>query len=200
MMPTESPPKAKRETWADWIPPGWFGPTDEELITRDELLEQTRELGAEIHPRTLQIMEKQGLVPRPVRRWHDGATRALYAPWVVDLVIRAYLHRRKRWSPEEAQADIRDAVKQAMFGSDLDKWGGRGIPLEFVTQLHELAQRQAKITGTPIPTAEVRFFDAEGRTIATIRQHFTEEEVELRKMIHERLSTIHQTTEGEGSK
>jgi hypothetical protein len=185
-MPTKAPPK--RETWENWIPPGWFGPTDEELITRDELLDRVRELGADIHPRTLQIMEKDGLVPRPIRRWHGDAVRAIYAPWVVELVIRAYLHRRKRWSLEEAQADMREAVKSAIAGYSMDTWGGHGIPLEFVSQLHELAQRQAEITGSPVPSAEVRFFDADGRTIATIRKTFTEEDERLRKMIQERMA------------
>lgn len=164
--------KPSKETWQDWIPsePGWFGPTDEELITRDELLERVEELGVKIHPRTLQQLESQGLMPRPVRRWHDGAVRALYAPWVVDLAIRAQERRRGKWPLDKAQADVREAAKQAIFTYGMDKWGGRGIPMEFLIQLKELADRQTTRSGTAIPSAEIRFLDADGRPVATLHQ------------------------------
>jgi hypothetical protein len=180
MPTTTTPPKTKprdhRLTWRDWIPaePGWFGPTDEELITRDELLDRVQELGVKIHPRTLQILENQGLVPRPIRQWHEGAVRALYAPWVVDLAMRAYDRRQGRWPLEKARADVRDAVKRAIFTYGMDRWGGKGIPLDFTKHLVELARRQESITGRPVPVVEVRFLDADDRAVATIRQDVSE--------------------------
>jgi len=161
---------ATGETWVDWVPHGWLAPTDEQLITRDELLKRAHEFGVEIHPRTLQQLENHGYMPRPVRRWHNGAVRALYAPWVVDLAIRAYTRRRGKWSPEAIQADVRDAVKSAMTLNDMDTWEGRGIPMEFIRQLNELADRQATKSGEPIASVEVRFVGVNGRTVATIRQ------------------------------
>ncbi len=161
---------ATGETWADWIPPGWLAPIDEQLITRDELLRRAHEFGVEIHPRTLQQLENRGYLPRPVRRWHDGAVRALYAPWVVDLAIRASTRRRGKWSPDAIRADVRDAVKGAMLVNDLDTWGGSGIPREFTRHLNELAERQATVSGEPIASVEVRFVGANGRVVATIRQ------------------------------
>ncbi len=180
-MPTDQKEATapSRETWVDWIPAGWFGPSDEELITRDELLNRARALGADIHPRTLQILENQGLVPRPVRRWHDGAVRALYAPWVVDLTLRAYERRRGRWPLDRALEDVRGAVKNAMFVYAMDRWGGRGIPLEFMEQLRELADRQTAITGTPIVSAEIRFLDESGRVVATLRQLVRDQDADL---------------------
>ena len=171
-MPTAEAPPKTRETWIDWIPdePGWFGPTDEELITRDELLERVKDLGVKIHPRTLQQLENQGLMPRPVRRWHDGAVRALYAPWVVDLAIRAQERRRGKWPLDKAQADVREAAKQAIVTYGMDKWGGTGIPLDFTRHLVGLARRQESITGKPVPVVEVRFLDTDDRAVATMRQ------------------------------
>ncbi len=84
--------------------------TARELITRDELLKRVRNLGVQVHPRTLQSIEKLGLCPRPIRRWHKGAVRALYASWAVDIVVRAQYHSRNHTPLELAKADMRDLV------------------------------------------------------------------------------------------
>ena len=162
------PDDTVRETWIDWVPSGWLGPADEELITRDELLSRVKALGVEIHPRTLQILENQGLVPRPVRRWHNGAVRALYAPWVADLALRAYARRRGRWPLDKARADVRDYVKGAIYINKMDT--DQLVSRDFLAHLRELASRHAERTGTPIHSSEIRFLDADGQPVATLRQ------------------------------
>ena len=167
-MPTDQ----HTETWANWMPSGWIGPADEELITRGELLTRAKGFGADIHPRTLQILENQGLVPRPIRRWHDGAVRALYAPWVVDLALRAYERRRGKWPLERAIEDVRGAVKGAIFTHLMDT--DQLVSDRLLAQLRELADQHAQRTGTPIQSSEIRLLDAEGRAVATLRLKFSD--------------------------
>ncbi len=167
-MPTDQ----HTETWADWMPSDWIGPADEELITRDELLTQAKAGGADIHPRTLQILENQGLVPRPIRRWHDGAVRALYAPWVVDLALRAYERRRGKWPLDKAIEDVRGSVKQAIFTHLMNT--DQVTSAKLLTQLRELADQHAKRTGTPIQSSEIRLLDADDRVVATLRLKFSD--------------------------
>jgi len=154
------------------MPSDWIGPADEELITRDELLTRAKGFGTNIHPRTLQIMENQGLVPRPIRRWHDGAVRALYAPWVVDLVLRAYERRRGKWPLNKALADVRGAVKSAIFVHLMDT--DQLVSDKLLAQLRELADQHAKRTGTPIQSSEIRLLDADDRVVATLRLKFSD--------------------------
>lgn len=162
--------KRRQQTWLDWIPEGWPAPADEELIGREELLDRVeREFGIEIRPRTLQELEQQGLTPRPIRKWHEGATRALYAPWVVDLVGRGYL-RRGRGNVEDAIEEVRAAVPQviALYGHEV--WEGKTIPMAFMDTLTEFAEVQERRLGVSIPFAEIRFLDEEGNPVMTLRQ------------------------------
>lgn len=162
--------KRRQQTWLDWIPEGWPAPSDEELIGREELLDRVkREFGIEIHPDTLRGMERQGLLPRPVRKWHEGATRALYAPWVVDLVGRAYL-RRGQGNTESAIEEVRAAVPQAIARYGQEVWEGKTIPFAFLDTLTEFAEVQERRLGVTIPQVEIRFLDPNGETVMTLRQ------------------------------
>lgn len=169
-MPADATSEEYTQTWEQWLPAGWSEPPEEEWITRDELLRRARELGTDIHPRTLQILEANGLVPRPRRRWREGAVRAWYAPWCVDLVVRAYERRRGRWPIDRAREDVRGATDAAIFTYNMDQWGGQGIPAEFMRQLRALADRQTQLKGKPIQSAEIRFLDDDGNPVATLRQ------------------------------
>lgn len=159
------------ETWDAWVPQGWFAPGDEELITRDELLSRVGQSGRKVTTRSLQLWENLGLVPRPIRRWHEGAVRALYAPWVADVVERVAYRRsgKGRWSVEATRADVRDNVKGMIVFHDWTSWGGRGVPLELVTMLRELGEHQEHISGVKVTTADVHFCDGDGKTIKTMK-------------------------------
>lgn len=63
-------------------------------MTRTELLAEVNRVGASVTERTLTFWEKEGILPRPIRRWHDGAPRALYPPSRVQDVLAV---RRLQW-------------------------------------------------------------------------------------------------------
>ena len=158
---------ATHETWRDWVPPGWPQPHDDDLITRDEVLRRAKGLGADINPRTFQSWEAIGILPRPVRRWHDGAVRALYPPWMVDLTVLAHHKRRGGWPPTTIAADLRERVPRVMLVDDLARW--EGAPDHLGPALNDLAQRQHELTGARAATAEVRLLDDQGRAVGTFR-------------------------------
>ncbi len=77
--------KSRRETWEAWqdrqAPPP-------RLVTREETLALLAELGLRVTERDLRFWEARGVLPRPVRRWYEGATRAVYPRWIVGLVLQ----------------------------------------------------------------------------------------------------------------
>jgi len=158
-----------KETWIDWIPDDFRDPAialdDDELITRDELLRRVRALGPDIHPRTLQVMEKQGLAPRPIRRWHEDAVRALYAPWVVEIVTRAHDLRRQRLSKDEALEHVRAYAIGTYLGSNVSRDSELRIPDETLKQLQAIGYRHTRFIA-PIAAVEIHFLDAKGDVVA----------------------------------
>ena len=85
MVAAEAPPKPKRETWRDWLPDGAPEPEARELLTRDEFLNALRDRDVPITTSMLVHWERAGALPRAVRRWQDGAPRALYPEWLIRL-------------------------------------------------------------------------------------------------------------------
>lgn len=85
MTPTEPATKGGTETWKDWLPADAAEPA--ELITRDELIARLAAMGAEVNTANLRYWEYVGIVPRAVKRWHDGAVRAVYPAWMGYLVF-----------------------------------------------------------------------------------------------------------------
>jgi DNA-binding transcriptional MerR regulator len=91
MPTTTTPPKTKprdhRLTWLDGIPDYLQDYPTEGLYTRYEVIGSLRDRGVDVNEVTLVFWEKTGILPRPVRRWRDGAPRALYPPWAVDAIV-----------------------------------------------------------------------------------------------------------------
>jgi len=99
-MPSD-PAKPKRETWLEppWSPSGTQEP--ELLLTKEQLLDELRKMGESIPERTLNHWQAIGMIPRPVRRWHEGKPASLYPAWMPELVARARVMRRAGDSPDE---------------------------------------------------------------------------------------------------
>jgi len=76
----------KREDWRDWLPDGVPDPPAEELLTRDQVLAVLRRRRVKVTETAIQSWEKHGILPQPVRRWHNGAVRAIYPRWYPHLV------------------------------------------------------------------------------------------------------------------
>ena len=76
-------PIRTRESWIDWMPPGSPIP---ELLSHDELLKALHDRGVDVSPVALEHWRKSGVLPRPVRRWHNGAVRPVYPAWLIGAI------------------------------------------------------------------------------------------------------------------
>jgi len=134
-----TPGVTSKASWRDWLPEGEDGPTDDELITRAELLAQLRDADVDLAERTLQTWESQGIMPGPVRRWHDGATRAMYAPWVVSLGRYADHMKNYGDDPELLSKMVRGMVRMAI--GNYGVWKGAMADGRLAASLQDLAER-----------------------------------------------------------
>lgn len=81
---TTSAAKQNKETWGDWVVPGYeSGP----LLTRDELANYMAGVGFKVSPDDLRYWEAEGVIPRSVKKWHNGATRAVYPIWMRSIIV-----------------------------------------------------------------------------------------------------------------
>ena len=84
-MDTATPAKPKRQTWQDWRPEDRnLAPSD--LLTRDQLIQHLTDKGIRVSVDDIRNWQGAGLIPYGIRRRHEGATRTLYPPWMVDLL------------------------------------------------------------------------------------------------------------------
>ena len=155
-----------KKTWRDWMDPE--SPQPETLLTRGELLEQIRANGVEISERTLQLWEAAGIMPGPIRHWHDGAVRALYAPWVVDIADTANLGRSMGYSLEEIalrmQGAMEGAARYAIHRHGI--WETDAMQKHLPAVLSELADHYQHNHNERPDIAELRFRRADGQTLS----------------------------------
>jgi hypothetical protein len=59
----------------------------DEVLTRKGLLTLLAERGFPMSERSLQLLAAEGRMPRPIRRWRDGAPRAAYNREEVETAI-----------------------------------------------------------------------------------------------------------------
>ena len=178
MTTTASPkPKAKRETWRDWMPLG--SPEPAVLYTRDELAARLQDRNVPVTASDLRYWESAGVLPHTVRRWHKGATRSTYPEWMGYLARRVRQLQGEGYRLQQIQPRIRriaqimlrppdgdadDAVRAnlpfyqyAVGPEDLS------LPFELSPALAELARRHEAVTGVATHHIEVRVVDDEGR-------------------------------------
>ena len=102
--PAKTPTKPERETWQAW----WSETIDpSELLTREEVLSQLEQDGVIVSTEDLRNWQRIGAIPFAVRRWHDGAVRALYHPGM-PTVIRML---RDLQAHGEKMAEIRATLR-----------------------------------------------------------------------------------------
>jgi hypothetical protein len=77
-MRTTTETEARRETWRDLLPPEVPDPSD--LMTSGELLAELNRRRLDVDADTLRLWIRRRILPAPLRRRHEGATRALYHP------------------------------------------------------------------------------------------------------------------------
>ncbi len=75
----------KRETWEDWVSGETTKPT--RLLSRDELIAEIRTWGTDVTVSDIRFWEYEGILPRAVKRWHEGANRVFYPLWMAALIM-----------------------------------------------------------------------------------------------------------------
>lgn len=148
-----------KETWRDWMPPDMPEPAEGDLITRGELLQRLRDRNVVICPRTLQLWESMGIVPRPIRRWNNGGPRALYPPWDEDLVIIADKGRGNREDIEKISQNVKDHVRYAAGSFAMQRYP---VSYRLVDCLRDVAHAYDAAGGVSVSTARLVFSDEKG--------------------------------------
>ncbi len=186
-MPTiEVQPIRPPETWEEWMrdwPPGKPPRYLERLLTRDELIDtltnadkaedltpQGGRVGMTVNE--LRYLESIGVLPRPVRRWHNGAVRAVYPGWVTFLVMwlrvlqghGLSLKEIGPWLRKNAALIARGDFHESRTFSVPAAGGVESVlPANLRRELGRLARHHARLTGVATTRVEVRVVDAEGR-------------------------------------
>lgn len=172
--PEKAPPN---ETWRGWLPDEIPSPDDDELITRDQLLAIVNDQGIKISVSDLRYWERLGVVPRPVRKWHNGATRALYPTQMITAIKEVRRLQRHGLSLGEIGPRVRDRFAFACFvslvGADnleasLNAFRATlqmnpGIGPHTEAALRTLAEEREQLTGIPTTRIEVRLIGKDGR-------------------------------------
>jgi DNA-binding transcriptional MerR regulator len=167
-MPTQTKPKP--ETWLDWMPEGSTEP--EHLLTRDEvvdLLSKRHVAGTEpISAGDLRYWESIGVLPHPIRRWRDGAPRALYHPFAWLLAREVRMKQRAGFALDEIRPQIRALARNRLaYGEKAPRLGPR-TPEEIVlwpdlvNELERLARYREAVTSVPTERIEVLVVGTDG--------------------------------------
>lgn len=176
-MTAEAPTKPAappKETWLDrmraWKPDGAPDPDPEGFLTREELLEEVNRNGNAVNPRTLAFWEREGVLPRPVRRWVGGRPHALYPELAIPAInhvrelqgqglnLRAISRFVESWIAIEYVHLFPDPEKQRQAR---ERW--LPSPEDVEPPITALARRHERVRpGPPIVKAELRFTDASG--------------------------------------
>ncbi len=120
-MSTEAPARPKKATWVDWVREGAPDPRPEELITRDELIDELHRWGVPITTRELRYWEAEGALPRPVRRSHEGLVRAVYPTWVRGLVPHVRARRQRGVPLPEIGAQLRQQLSHEATAEEAER-------------------------------------------------------------------------------
>ncbi len=172
-MPTEAATKTKRETWRDppWSPIG--APEPSRLLTRPELLDLLAQMGVDATEADLRYWEYEGVLPRALRRWVDGAPRALYADWVAYFVKHLrQLQRDEGLSLAEIRPRLRTYARlfhahdgTTRVPADLPRTPDQIRPWPaLVTELGRLARWWASLSDDAVDLVEVRVVGETGRS------------------------------------
>lgn len=171
----EEPTRPARTTWRDppWMSPGTVEPDG--LLTRGELLAELHRRGVEATTADLRFWEYRGLLPAPVRRWHRHATRAVYAPWCVALVVALRELQRDGASLADAGAKLRRLWTEAMgFDAGANKAGSPDrfaelFAINLLTpHLARMANVHQAVTGQEVAEVKAAAFAPSGEMVAYI--------------------------------
>ncbi len=196
-MATEAPTKPKKETWRDWLPPGT--PDPEPLLTREELLTRLRKAGVKADEGDLRFWEYHGVLPRAIKKWHDGANRVFYPRWMIHMValLRAYqtiglplrdiaprLKQRAAGAKrmvedfEERFGYRADQADHAEFGDDAIVWVASLVIAEFLqTEINAVARKYEALVaardGGKVASVQIAFVDNREQVLDKFKVYVT---------------------------
>lgn len=162
--PAKAPPK---ETWRDWQPVDAPDPYE---YTQPVLLERLRDrAGVNVSANNLRYWQTVGAIPYPVRRQHDGAVRAFYPDWLLNLIPQLMRLQQNGDSWESIAAKMRELARQYAFPQVTLTVVGRNVESEQAATakldaaIRAFIEWHEQVTGTSITHADIRFFDADNR-------------------------------------
>jgi len=139
-----------RETWWNWFP----NERIEDGITLDEFLDELAGAGIpQVTADRLASWQKIGVIPFPIRRWHNGATRALFPRRAISVIAELVLLQHSGSALQEISARLRGAAALTSYAN----------PDELRDKLTDLADRHQERTGRRMASVEIRFTDVNGR-------------------------------------
>ena len=148
--PATAGPITTRETWRDWLGPD--EPDPEELFTRDEMAAMASGVDL-ITGDDLRYCEYQGVLPRSIRKWHNGGARAVYPQWYVSLARNVRQLQRQGLSLAEIRPQIREYAHHLLnmdfVAQPLE------IPSDVQAGINTLAQHLAHQANSPVSSIEV---------------------------------------------
>ncbi len=139
------------ELWTEWFPDTAEG----EQGTIDDLLAFLARLDTpDVTADTIRYWQKAGVLPSPVKRWHDGATRAIYPTTYAALVIRELLELKDLGYTLQQIAPRLRAHAAGMQSTD---------PLGIREAITDVARAYEAISKRTVTGVQIRFIDVDGR-------------------------------------
>lgn len=172
----QTKPPPNKETWRDWLPPGFPEPPPEELVDLDQLLGLVTKLGSGVKTTTtareIRYLQTLGIVPRPTFQHRNGVNVGVYPRWVRSVVWNALIMRRDRVSWDDIRSMIRDRLHQIMEFDAMQEWPE--FPPQTIVRalnraLDDLAAWEYRQNGRSAARAEVTFLDKDDQWISTRR-------------------------------
>jgi len=169
-MPTAEKPITKAPTWLDLMPANAPMP---ELLAHDELLAAVHDRGVELTSSGLEYYRLRTLLPRPIRRRHQGKTQAVYPSWYVDAIVHLKRLQAQGQSLDELRPTMWDWLRLKARG--WVRWSVKDPLREPTANLQTAMETYARavqpwLDGRTIGKIRAVLVDDDGNEITDFRQ------------------------------
>lgn len=157
--PLEGSTRPPKETWLEWIRelvPN-FDEASLDYITIDALIEEVKKhVDREddwVDAVTIRYWQRQGLLPYPVKRRHEGATRSLYPdPAATVLIVHLRRLQREGYTLEQIAQRLRGYLAMIYDLGPMDLWPA----------IRDAVRKREAHTQRPIREVLVTFINEDG--------------------------------------
>jgi len=146
---SNDPTTSRRETWRDWLKDK---PEPTTLYTRDEIAEMASGVD-KISGNDIRYWEYQGVLPRSIRQWHNGAARAVYPEWYAHLARMVRSLQRHGLGLDEIGPRIRQRAERLLH-MDLTV-APFTLPAVVQAALNDMARDLSDLEGADIASIEL---------------------------------------------